>query len=430
MKMRKILAFAAAVSALAIQSCSKQDEVFDESSSARMSEYLENVHSVLQAHQYGWIMEYYPGSSYAAVSMALQFTSDKVTAASEKDPYKKATSTYRLTTDDGPVLTFDTYNEVLHYYAAPSSSKYQGRGGDFEFAILSCSTSEIVLRGRRSRNIYRMKPLQIKGDYYLDDVNYMSSLISVSAVLCTVDGKEYIGYLDSGTRMLSIGDSSLDEDALENVRYVVTDKGISFNRTVSLGGVDFSEWEYDSKAEKFTAQGYDFNKTIPAGWVSYEDYLGKYTLYYDNGAGSIDVTLVRDVEGSTFKMKGLISAVDIEIGYSSGRGRLTWVRQTLGGSGNTEYVLCPWDSDAGYLTWLEGVGMYGAVKDASHVPDYFEVRFSDNKVWESYYATGWVSYAIKGEERTSPPARYNFANGDYRLPGDITMVRGTAPTSD
>ena len=201
MKTRQIL-FAAAVAAIALSftSCLKdQADKFDEPSSARMQAYLENVRDILEyVTDEGWVMDYYPGSAYAGISVALKFTSQEVTAVSEKDPFTEETSTFKLTTDDGPVLSFDTYNKIIHEYATPSSTKYQAKGGDFEFDILKVSEEEIVLRGKRSRNYCFLHPLDESIEDYLLAVKDMESSISVAAVSTEIDGVEYEGYLEPG----------------------------------------------------------------------------------------------------------------------------------------------------------------------------------------------------------------------------------------
>ena len=82
-------------------------------------------------------------------------TLPEVTVASElfDEAY---TSLYKMTTDNGPVLSFDTNNYAFHYFATPSGSSrnlygesglYQAYKGDFEFMILSATADEVVLKG-------------------------------------------------------------------------------------------------------------------------------------------------------------------------------------------------------------------------------------------------------------------------------------------
>ena len=106
MKMRKVFVWAIfAALAVTSVSCLKQEaEIFDKPASARLEEYLENVRSLLSSSQNGWLLEYYPGTSYAGTVFELKFTDQEVTARHELKLGTKATSGYALKTDAGAVL--------------------------------------------------------------------------------------------------------------------------------------------------------------------------------------------------------------------------------------------------------------------------------------------------------------------------------------
>ena len=423
-----VLAFASL--ALVASSCLKdQKDVFDEPSSARMQDYLENVRDLLQiVTDEGWVMDYYPGSAYAGISIVLKFTDQEVTAISEKDPYEEETSTFKLTTDDGPVLSFDTYNSIIHEYATPSSTLYQAKGGDFEFDILKVSEEEIVLRGKRSRNYCFLHPLFEDAEDYLEAVRELESNMTVAAVSTEIDGVEYEGYLDSATRTFSYGEKGASDDDLLSKRYVLTPTGIRFAGEFSLGEEVFSEWVYDADAEEFVDEmsGTVFEKLIPPGWVSYDDYLGNWTLNYYSGSFSVSLTV--NEQGNSFWLEGISKgAYKALVTYNGGRGRLGWVRQRVGASGTKEIALCPWDSEAGYYTWAESVGMYGYVEDPE--AEHLEVKWADNGVWmqtSGYFVDGWLCMVLdpnNSDNNTGASGNYMFANGTYQLPGPITFVK-------
>ena len=171
MKKRSALFLALAL-ALSLTACLKdQADVFEEPSSTRLENYLESVRTTLSDSQYGWVMSYYPGASYATCYIGLEFGPQQVKAFAQKEPSTGVTSSYKFTKDDGAVLSFDTYNSVLHYYATSDSQHYQARGGDFEFDIMDVTPDRIKLRGKRSRNYCYLDKLNepIKG--YLERMN-------------------------------------------------------------------------------------------------------------------------------------------------------------------------------------------------------------------------------------------------------------------
>ena len=416
-----ILAFVALVILPACQQL--EPDVFDKPSSTRLSEFLEEIRTTLSSEQYGWTLDYYPGSKYSSVTYALSFTDQKVTACVEKKPTETETSTFALKTDDGPVLSFDTYNKILHAYATPDSKKYQAKGGDFEFEIRSFDKENkvITLIGKRSRNTCTLRPLTKPAEEYFAGVKSFERSITVPAAAATIDGKEIELYIDNGIRSVTIGEKDAPKDSLQTVRYVLTENTFRFSEPFKVGDVEFSEWTFDPANETLNGSGITFVKFIPAGYITYEQYLGKYTFYYYNATRSFPVQLVEEEPGLSFRMVGFSTYFEPILSFNGGRGRLDWVKQTIGGSGSLEYILAPWDTNAGYLTWTEDVGLVGSVEDNS-VED-FVVTFADNGVWEDYKASGWLLWSMNGDSSAGAVSSWTTATGSYQVPGDLSMQK-------
>lgn len=416
-----ILAFVALVILPACQQL--EPDVFDKPSSTRLSEFLEEIRTTLSSEQYGWTLDYYPGSKYSSVTYALSFTDQKVTACVEKKPTETETSTFALKTDDGPVLSFDTYNKILHAYATPDSKKYQAKGGDFEFEIRSFDKENkvITMIGKRSRNTCTLRPLTKPAEEYFAGVKSFERSITVPAAAATIDGKEIELYIDNGIRSVTIGEKDAPKDSLQTVRYVLTENTFRFSKPFKVGDVEFSEWTFDPANETLNGSGITFVKFIPAGYITYEQYLGKYTFYYYNATRSFPVQLVEEEPGLSFRMVGFSTYFEPILTFNGGRGRLDWVKQTIGGSGSLEYILAPWDTNAGYLTWTEDVGLVGSVEDNS-VED-FVVTFADNGVWEDYKASGWLLWSMNGDSSAGAVSSWTTATGSYQVPGDLSMQK-------
>ena len=416
-----ILAFVALVILPACQQL--EPDVFDKPSSTRLSEFLEEIRTTLSSEQYGWTLDYYPGSKYSSVTYALSFSDQKVTACVEKKPTETETSTYALKTDDGPVLSFDTYNKILHAYATPDSKKYQAKGGDFEFEIRSFDKENkvITMIGKRSRNTCTLRPLTKPAEEYFAGVKSFERSITVPAAAATIDGKEIELYIDNGIRSVTIGEKDAPKDSLQTVRYVLTENTFRFSEPFKVGNVEFSEWTFDPANETLNGSGITFVKFIPAGYITYEQYLGKYTFYYYNATSSFPVQLVEEEPGLSFRMVGFSTYFEPILSFNGGRGRLDWVKQTIGGSGSLEYILAPWDTNAGYLTWTEDVGLVGSVEDNS-VED-FVVTFADNGVWEDHKASGWLLWSMNGDSSAGAVSSWTTATGSYQVPGDLSMQK-------
>ena len=416
-----ILAFVALVILPACQQL--EPDVFDKPSSTRLSEFLKEIRTTLSSEQYGWTLDYYPGSKYSSVTYALSFSDQKVTACVEKKPTETETSTYALKTDDGPVLSFDTYNKILHAYATPDSKKYQAKGGDFEFEIRSFDKENkvITMIGKRSRNTCTLRPLTKPAEEYFAGVKSFERSITVPAAAATIDGKEIELYIDNGIRSVTIGEKDAPKDSLQTVRYVLTENTFRFSEPFKVGNVEFSEWTFDPANETLNGSGITFVKFIPAGYITYEQYLGKYTFYYYNATRSFPVQLVEEEPGLSFRMVGFSTYFEPILTFNGGRGRLDWVKQTIGGSGSLEYILAPWDTNAGYLTPMEDVGLVGSVEDNS-VED-FVVTFADNGVWEDHKASGWLLWSMNGDSSAGAVSSWTTATGSYQVPGDLSMQK-------
>ena len=149
--------------ALLFQSCLKdQEDVFDESSAARMENYLNEAQRVLMSAENGWILEYYPETNrkYGGFTYTLKFTKDEAEVRSEVNPDQKEKCLYAMKTNNGPELSFDTYSPMMHFVATPSSKLYEAYGGDFEFVIDSIGQDAIKFHGKRSQNVMYMHRLK------------------------------------------------------------------------------------------------------------------------------------------------------------------------------------------------------------------------------------------------------------------------------
>lgn len=182
-----------ASSALAFTACvGEQAEIFDKSAAERLDE-IKGVYAQRMVADGGaWVMEYYPtneaeapkGSGYL---MTCRFTPDyRVTVAMNNEVtsnlYTESTSCWEILTDDGPVLSFNSYNDVLHTFSTPMdipSTKDDdelGRGyeGDYEFVItrLEENCTDAMLKGKKRGTYNRLTRLPAGTDFkqYISDV--------------------------------------------------------------------------------------------------------------------------------------------------------------------------------------------------------------------------------------------------------------------
>ena len=246
-----------ALPALFLQSCQTEEEnVFDKSYAERMDDFLQKAQETLVASQNGWALDYYPKSnqSYGGVAYTIKFTRDNAIVRYENNPDDgEVKSLYKMKEDDGPVLSFDTYNTFLHTYATPKSGEYRGKEGDFEFVIDSIGADRIKIHGKRSLNTMYLHKLSGEASEYMEKVINLTNLFVFSDVALNVGGKPYrLVVTDKNNRQLAIydGDKIIAESA-----YAFTDKGIRLYEPITLNGVKLYDLTLDAETAKFSGTG-------------------------------------------------------------------------------------------------------------------------------------------------------------------------------
>lgn len=447
--MKRILSYVltAVVASMSLVSCLYQEEdLFEKSSSLRMAETLVDIQKVLTGSSQGWVMYYYPngGAGFNAGTqgiggyvLTMTFTDSQVTAWNEKLTGSD-TSLYKLTNDDGPVLAFDSFNTSLHYFATPSGSSsnlygetgnYQAYKGDFEFLVLKHSPEEIILKGKRSLNYYKMYPLTVSPEEYVSKTAETSKLVFMSAFDGSFNGQPAHITLDLKARQATITLNG-DEENANTVAYNFTPEGIRFYKDVKIGDNTFSSFKFDRDKATLTSTEYpDFvlQGSLPEGWSSYSSFLGTWTLNFNNGATLSGVQFKENVAGESILIGGLHDKFDILAEYDLGTGTISIQTQHVAEdpeSGN--FVLMGCRSIAtGYYSFSQTYGMKGVLSDINGVST---ITMSDNGKW----ARGTDSFALyfltRRSYSTSDRVGYVtdgwfWKNGDHTLKYITSFVR-------
>lgn len=412
-----------------LTSCLKdQDDVFDESSSSRMQQTLANTKEILKGAANGWVIDYYAGidAAYGGYAFAVKFDEQTCTASSERKP-EACTSYYKLTTDNGPVLTFDTYNEVLHDMATPSKNKYEGMNSDFEFLVLSATPEMIVLKGKKTQNIMRMFPLSIPASEYISKVREMADEVVFSTAKGLIGGKEVEAKFDVDNRQVKFVTAE-PADSI-SIPFTYTDNGIRLQSFIGEGSNAFDRFSFDSENTRLMAlnaggQVISMDCFRPDNWRDYATFVGEYTLY--TAGGNYSVSLVPSEDGTSYLMKGLNSKFDILCNYSKGRGALTISTQLIGEEDGVQIQLALLDTDGSYLSWSPEVGLV----ISANVKNEKEYIVTSNG-YEDFVSGGLILWCFQnGESLGGADVRDFFSShkswlisGDYVLDGMTRMVK-------
>ena len=406
----------------ALLSCVKDEErIFEDSASARITKYLGETQKLLVDAPNGWVMYYYPNGpgkernsqEIGGFVYTLVFTDTEVTAWTEIFE-GGSTSLYSMSTDDGPILNFDTFNYNLYYFATPAGSTdniyglkggtyYKAHQGDIGFKILSYSADKIVLRGKRSGNYYMMYPLpsSTSPEEFAAQSAHTAETFGVSTFEGKFAGKDaqFLVNLNNRQIELKLGSGAGDDFQAEETHktaFAYTPTGIKFYRPVTLGGVEFDElvWNYDNKT---FAYGSDvLQGKLPDYWQPYDSFPGEYTLYYyatasdynNKKVSSFDITISENVRNKSYWISGMVHDHDVVGTYDLSTGTMSILAQVVGTSPGYYYQLSCNNTPAGKVSYDADKGMIGLWEIDS---DPFTVNFKDNGLW-SNECTGFIMY--------------------------------------
>lgn len=149
--------------------CSRDEEsLFEKPAAIRAQEAIENAFNVLTAPANGWEMAYFPNleTSAKGYNMVVKFNKNgnvSVTAKNSTTTMNKivtdTASTWAVKSDYGPILTFDTYNDVFHAFSDPGNDG-AGLLGDYEFLILKATPELVLLKGKKHSAYTVMRPMK------------------------------------------------------------------------------------------------------------------------------------------------------------------------------------------------------------------------------------------------------------------------------
>lgn len=435
--MKKYLSlFLVAWVSLAFQSCFfSEDDVFDKTSNERTNQAVSECERILTSAPNGWLMEYYPGGEahdIGGVVWLMRFNGENVTVMSDCEvqgyddesptlPGEEVTSIYSLKTDQGPTLSFSTYNSLIHYYSEPRGNfDADGFQGDFEFVIVSYNDYEIQLKGKKYGNVYKMKRLAEDFDWsaYVDNCRKIYEESAEYGTLVGYNGaNEFAPSAFSQENVITF--SEQDEAgrlSKRKVSFVYTDKGIRFFEPTLVNGQTLHEFEW-SDADKTFYSLSDRNTMLkyvrPADYVPIEFYTEhEWELSYTHSFGMSDTTEVvrfTRVE-NTDTLKTKITAgnlkFDIKAIYNHTTGMIEFRTQyvslvmlTLNTGENIDAYLhlCPWNDEAGtmYMTPKAGIVSYTTQMEPR------ELKFTDNGRMSGSDLNGFVIYAFRGFDKTS-----------------------------
>lgn len=350
---------------LGLSACSLHDdtELFGEPAAERLEKNVAADKTLLESAANGWELHLWTGKDYSGggYTYFMKFANDKVTVSSDIAPANmKTTSSYDVISDQGPVLTVNTYNEIFHYLAEPSMDDDDGEQQDYEFVIMRTTNDSIYLRGKKWGNHMVMTRVA-ESTSWEDEINKIQQMDEdLMRTFSLVEGNDTLGGVSLGDdRILTYTDKS----GYKKIPYYVSTKGITLAKPLEVNGKALQELDYDAddmslNPDGATAQGVKLSVKLPKNYMKYSEFAGDYNMTTYWGASKLTLHLVPAGDGKTYLLKGMNANFDLTLTYDKTSGTLSLNTQHLIDMGDNQVWLCGWNAfGEGYLTWSTDAGM-------------------------------------------------------------------------
>ena len=295
MKMNKIFPVVLILAGSFFASCTnEEDDLFDQSAAQRLNEASTKYTQLIASGNGKWAMEYYPTASSNKYTgrgylMACEFKSDLsvnigMNNLFSGNAYREASSNWQVIADDGPVLSFNTYNANLHQFSTPEDLPYTsdneqgtGVGGDYEFVITDSPEdhSFIMLKGKKRGTYNRLTPIPDTTtlEAYVTDVQNFRDRIFVDGasnpqfMMLGADSMQLDSAFTGIMRIFPIGTDAITTQTLHPFLFTKRDGNyyLRFRDAISYGdGKTVQEFRYDASDDRFVSD--DDASTYIAGF--------------------------------------------------------------------------------------------------------------------------------------------------------------------
>ncbi|MDR2293458.1 MAG: DUF4302 domain-containing protein [Prevotellaceae bacterium] len=443
MKLIKNIIYLSVASLFLLQSCVKDEEnIFDDSAAIRGQKAVSEYMQLLVSAENGWYVDYYPELNHkvGGYAMYLKFSANGMVdvsceIATNLPPYQMETSQFEVFMEQGPILSFSTYNKVMHYFSEPYSTDVNGREGDYEFIIMNAKTDEILIKGKKGGNkmTLRRNTDNLNPDTHLAEIANLADLMSGYSMFELIVENLSVGIAAVTDRTFDMEYSG--DIANEKISYAFTIDGIRLYEPYTINGVTMANFVWDNTTERYVCSDPGVNAYLkmyfPADFqIKYEDFLGKWKLDYQarTSAGwsttTMDTVEIIEVKrNASFMLTSdkLFNFAGITLTFDPRKGIVSiyCINTDVHSSGHFVRQ-CPYDTQAGYIytsvynppSYLGGlVGVWNNDENSER-----KITFEDNKVWSTYKANGILfrlydlSNVSQGNYTGNTDGKYAFRN--------------------
>lgn len=197
-KLYKFSAIAAVLMIASLASCNHEEaDIFDQSAAHRTEEARKMYKEILLDKGGKWQMEYFTTEQEHGYVYLFTFRNDgtvtisgnneyitKLTNIDSNVPsYGSETSMWTILSDNGPVLSLNSYNPIFHLFATPEDipgterdEQGYGHSGDYEFDLMKYSNDTLYLEGKKNGAEIIMTRIAPE----TDDETYLNEVVALA----------------------------------------------------------------------------------------------------------------------------------------------------------------------------------------------------------------------------------------------------------
>lgn len=280
-KITILIASAVLTFSLIAVSCSRmQEDLFPESAAIRLNKSMQATNDLIKSAENGWVMEYFPNPESAGVTYIVKFypadTATMVTINKYVPVFKPEKGYWGIINDMGPVLSFNSYNDVFHIFADPVdpvTGVADGKGleGDYEFLLGKQTQDEIMLKGKKHGGNSILKRLPTGQDWrgYFDILqnvnNAMFGDYAGTKLKLMVDNELNSIFSNGSTHIFTVvpkGGTEIDNGY--TTPFIITDYGLRFSKPFKSGEKEFQSFKLSDDKNKLVSTDAGLNAEITA----------------------------------------------------------------------------------------------------------------------------------------------------------------------
>ncbi|MDR1414577.1 MAG: DUF4302 domain-containing protein [Odoribacteraceae bacterium] len=281
------------------------EDIFDAPASERIAAQQKAWQTRLVNAENGWLADYYPDKKAAlgGYAMHIKFYADGTTdVACERETNAPAgavaTSEYALLSEQSILLSFNTYNKVMHFFSEPKGQgDVDGWAGDYEFVFMKGDDNTIELQGKKwgRRLVMRRCDPAFDFDAYINDVNTLAqniadtlSLYGYGLFIFQGNGQEIATAAEVDRAFSAYYTGATGQDTTLNIPYIKTPEGLRLYEPVTLDGSTFENLAWDFNTNKYVCTDPGSTFEVVPGFppdyeLKYAEFLGRWRFECGNG---------------------------------------------------------------------------------------------------------------------------------------------------